>query len=62
MVYMLTLDSNNLCPCYIVYIKLNKTFSFIYTIAYILIVNFKYLHILYIKQVFVNNYKNNLHP
>ena len=26
-----TLNSNNVCPCYIVYIKLNKKFSVIYT-------------------------------
>jgi hypothetical protein len=26
-----TLDKNNFCPCYIVYIKLNKKFSVIYT-------------------------------
>ena len=52
---MPTLDSNNFCPCYIVYIKLNKKFSVIYT--YTIFANCKYLHKLYIKQGFLYNCK-----
>ena len=56
---MPTLDSNNVCPCYIVYIKLNKKFSVIYT--YKIFTNSKYLHKLHQAMIFIQLQKN-VHP
>ena len=51
-----TLNSNNVCSCYIVYIKLNKKFSVIYTeYKHKIFANCILLHKLYIKQGFLYN-------